>query len=266
MNYNGLRNVHPQARIGENVVIDNFVTITKDVEIGDGTWIGPHVTIMDGTKIGKNCRIFPGAVVGAVPQDLKFHGEESTLEIGNNVTIREYVTLNRGTEANHRTIVGDNTLLMAYVHVAHDSVLGRNVILANSVNLGGHTEIGDYAIVGGIVGVHQFVKIGAHAMVAAGVLVRKDIPPFVKAARDPISFVGVNTVGLRRRGYSTEQINRIQEIYRIIFVRGYNTSQAIAVVESEIPESPERDIILSFVKTSKANRGLMKGLRLNNHE
>lgn len=256
---NGLRNIHPDAQIGNNVVIEPFATIGKNVVIGDNSWIGPNACIMDGARIGKNCRIFPGAVVGAIPQDLKFDGEESLLEVGDNVTIREYCTLNRGTKANHITRIGDNSLLMAYVHVAHDCIVGRNCILANNVGLAGHIEVDDWVVLGGFVAVHQFVKIGEHAMVGGGSLVRKDVPPYVKAAREPLSYVGVNSTGLKRRGFSSEQINRIQDVYRMLFVRGNNTMQALRVIEHTLPDSPERDAILHFVRNSK--RGLLKGLR-----
>lgn len=261
MNYNpnGMRNIHPGAKIGQNVVIEPFVTISEDVVIGDNTWVGPNVCIMDGARVGENCRIFPGAVVGAIPQDLKFDGEASTLEIGNNVTIREYCTLNRGTQAAHRTQIGDNSLLMAYVHVAHDCIIGKNCILANNVGLAGHIEVEDWVILGGFAAVHQFVKIGQHAMVGGGSLVRKDIPPYVKVARDPLSYVGVNSIGLRRRGFSAEQIHLIQDIYRLLFVRGYNTKQALELIEKTLPSSPERDVIVQFIHNS--SRGLVRGLR-----
>ncbi|MCB0737317.1 MAG: acyl-ACP--UDP-N-acetylglucosamine O-acyltransferase [Bacteroidetes bacterium] len=251
--------VHPQAKIAQNVVIEPFVTIHKDVVIEEGTWIGPHATIMEGARIGKNCKIFPGAVISAVPQDLKFQGEYSTVEIGNNVVIREYSTINRGTVYSDKTRIGDNTLLMAYTHVAHDCVIGKNCILANNATLGGHIEVGDYAILGGMTAVHQFCKIGKHAFLAGGSLVNKDIPPFVKAARYPASYVGINSVGLRRRGYSAEQINRILEIYRILFIRGYNTTQAIRIIETELPVDNERDEIVQFVTNS--NRGIMRGYK-----
>ncbi|MBX2814588.1 MAG: acyl-ACP--UDP-N-acetylglucosamine O-acyltransferase [Saprospiraceae bacterium] len=251
--------IHPGANIGDNVTIEPFVTIAEDVVIGDNTWIGPHVTIMEGVVIGDNCKIFPGAVIGGIPQDLKFQGEESLVVIGNNVTIREYCTVNRGTSANFRTEIHDNVLLMAYVHVAHDCVINRNSILANSVNLAGHIEIGEYAILGGMTAVHQFVKIGEHVMVGGGSLVRKDIPPFVKAAREPLSYAGVNSIGLRRRGFTSEQINHIQDIYRILFVKGHNTRQAIKIVETSIRITPERDRILEFI--AQADRGIMKGFK-----
>ena len=251
--------VHPKAKIGEGVEIGPFTTIAADVEIGDGCWIGANVAIMDGTRIGKNTRIFPGAIVGAVPQDLKFQNEESLLEVGDNVIIREYCTINRGTKANYTTRISNNTLLMAYVHVAHDCVIGKNCILANNVNLAGHIEIGDYSILGGLTAVHQFVKIGEHSMVGGGSLVRKDVPPYVKAAREPLGYVGVNSIGLRRRGFTSEQINHIQDIYRILYVHGNNTSQALHIIETTIKATKERDHILSFIRG--ADRGIMKGFR-----
>jgi len=249
--------IHPQSKIAKNVVIEPFVTIEKDVEIGEGTWIGPNVTIMEGTRIGKNCRVFPGAVIGAVPQDLKFNNEYSTAEIGDNVTIRECVTINRGTEDRNKTTIGNNVLLMAYVHVAHDCSIGNNAILANSTNLGGHVDIGEFAILGGGTLVHQFVSIGNHVMVSGGALVNKDIPPFVKAGRDPISYIGINSIGLRRRQFVPEKIQEIQELYRIIYLKSLNNTQAINFIEAEVKASKERDEIISFIQDSK--RGIMKG-------
>lgn len=249
--------VHPQAKIARNVVIEPFVTIHKNVEIGEGTWIGSNVTIMEGARIGKNVKVFPGAVISAIPQDLKFDGEETTAEIGDNTTVREFVTVNRGTVANGKTVVGKNCLLMAYVHVAHDCVIGDNCILANAVNLAGHINIEDFAIVGGLSAVHQFVNIGQHVMISGGSLVRKDVPPYTKAARNPISFGGINSIGLRRRGFSSEKISEIQDIYRIIFNKNLNVSQAVNFIETEMPATPERDEILSFIANS--TRGIMKG-------
>jgi UDP-N-acetylglucosamine acyltransferase len=249
--------VNPQAKIAPNVVIEPFVTIHKNVEIEEGTWIGPNVTIMEGARIGKNCRIFPGAVISAIPQDLKFDGEESLTVIGNNVTIRECVTVNRGTKASNQTRIGDNSLLMAYVHVAHDCDIGSNCILANSVQLAGHVAIGDFAIIGGLSAVHQFVNIGPHVMISGGSLIRKDVPPYSKAAREPLSYEGVNSIGLRRRGFSTEKINEIQEIYRILYLRGFNNTKALSIIEAEMPASKERDEIISFIRVS--DRGIMKG-------
>ena len=207
--------VHPQAKIAKNVVIEPFVNIEKNVVIEEGTWIGSNVTIMEGARIGKNCRVFPGAVIAAIPQDLKFDDEDTVVKIGDNVTIREFTTINRGTKANMETVIGNNCLLMAYVHVAHDCILGDNVILANAATLAGHIKIDDWAIIGGLAAVHQFVHIGEHAFISGGGMVRKDVPPFCKAGREPLAFAGVNSIGLRRRGYSNERINAIQEIYRI---------------------------------------------------
>jgi UDP-N-acetylglucosamine acyltransferase len=250
--------VNPQAKVAPNVVIEPFVTIDKNVVIEEGTWIGPNVTIMEGARIGKNCKIFPGAVISAIPQDLKFGGEETIVRIGNNVTIREYVTINRGTKASYETVIGDNCLLMGYVHIAHDCVVGNNVIMGGYSGLAGHITIDDWAILGGVVAVHQFVHIGAHAFIGGGSGVSKDVPPYSKAARDPLSYVGVNSIGLRRRGFSSEVINHIQDIYRIIFIKGYNVSRAVAIIEAEMPATPERDEILSFIANS--SRGIMKGL------
>jgi UDP-N-acetylglucosamine acyltransferase len=249
--------VHPQAKVSSNVVIEPFVNIEKNVIIQEGTWIGSNVTIMEGARIGKNCKIFPGAVISAIPQDLKYDGEDTIVRVGDNTTIREFVTINRGTKANYETVVGNNCLLMAYVHIAHDCIIGDNVILANAATLAGHIFIDDWAIVGGLAAVHQFVNIGKHAMISGGALVRKDVPPYSKSAREPISYVGVNSIGLRRRGFSNHQINSIQEIFRIIYLKEYNVSQAVSIIEADVPVTPERDEILSFIAKSK--RGLMKG-------
>ena len=250
--------IHPQAKIADNVVIEPFVTIYKDVVIGEGTWIGSNVTIMDGARIGKNCRIFPGAVVSAPPQDMKYKGEASTVTIGDNTIIRECVTLNRGTALDkNTTTIGANCLLMAYVHVAHDCVIGNNVIIANSVQLAGHIEVQDFAFIGGASAVHQFVSIGAHSIISGGSLVRKDVPPYTKAGREPLSYVGINSVGLRRRGFSSEQINEIQAIYRTIFLKKLNISRALDIIETEREPTEIRDEILDFIRNS--NRGVMKG-------
>ena len=249
--------VHPGAKIANNVVIEPFVTIDKNVTIGKGSWIGSNVTVMEGATIGENCRIFPGAVISAIPQDLKFGGEKSEVIIGDNTTIRECVTINRGTKATGKTEIGDNCLLMAYCHVAHDCYIGNNCIIVNGVALGGHITIGDWVIIGGLSAIHQFVHIGSHAMISGGALVRKDVPPFVKAAREPLSFVGINSIGLRRRGFKDEKIQEIQNIYRILFQSNKNTTQAIAKIEAELPASPEKDYIISFIQNS--GRGIMKG-------
>lgn len=256
MNYS-LCNIHPNAKIGENVTIDSFVTITEDVVIGDGTWIGPNVVIMDGARIGKNCQIFPGAVIAGIPQDLKFNGEKTTVEIGDNTSIREFCTVNRGTAAKGKTIVGSDCLLQAYSHVAHDCTLKNHVILGSFAGLAGEVIAEDYAIISPYSAVHQFSKIGIHSFIAGGSLVRKDVPPYVLVANEPLSYAGVNSVGLRRRGFSNEKITEIQDIYRYIYQKGLNISKAVALVETEMSETPERNIIINFIKTS--DRGIVRG-------
>lgn len=263
MNYPNTH-IHPEAKIGKNVTIDPFTVIHNDVEVGDGTWIGSNVTIFQGARIGKNCRIFPGAVISAVPQDLKFDGEITTAEIGDNTTIREFVTINKGTKANGKTIVGSNNLLMAYVHVAHDCIIGNNCILANGATLAGHIVIDDYAIIGGLSAIHQFVHIGSHVMISGGSLIKKDVPPYIKAAREPLAYMGLNSVGLRRRGFSNEKIAEIQNIYRIVFQQGHNRTQALQIIENELSPSSERDSIISFMKGS--TRGMLRGSSANGTE
>jgi UDP-N-acetylglucosamine acyltransferase len=249
--------VHPQAKIARNVVVEPFTTINNDVEIGSGTWIGSNVTIMEGARIGKDCRIFPGAVISAIPQDLKFEGEDSLTIIGDNTTIRECVTINRGTSASGKTVIGNNCLIMATAHIAHDCVLGDNSIVVNGVALAGHVIIGKHAIIGGLAAVHQFIHIGDHAMISGGSLVRKDVPPYTKAAKEPLSYVGINSIGLRRRGFSSAKISEIQNIYRILYQKNYNTSQALEIIEGEMEATPERDEIILFIRNSQ--RGIMKG-------
>lgn len=256
---NGLRVIHPNAKIGKNVTIGPFTVIEEDVVIGDDCWIGNSVTIMNGARIGNNCKIFPGAVVSAIPQDLKYKGENTTLEIGDNVIIRECCTLNRGTIEAGRTAIAEGCLLMAYVHVAHDCFIGKGSILANNVTLAGHIEIGNYARVGGMVAVHQFVRIGGNVMIGGGSLVRKDVPPYVMAAREPLSYAGINRVGLHRAKFSSEVIHHIEDIYRILFVRGLSVRKALDTIGEEIEPSPYRDEIMGFVRDAK--RGLMKGFR-----
>lgn len=251
-------NIHPGAKIGAGTVVEPFSTIYDDVEIGENCWIAPNVVIFSGTRIGNNVKIFPGAVIGAVSQDLKYAGEYTTTEIGDNTTIRECVTIHKGTKDKLKTVVGKNCLLMAYVHVAHDCIVGNNVILANNVGLSGHIEIEDNVILEGYVGVQQFVKIGAHAFVGGFSQVRKNVPPFVKAAREPLSFVGVNTVGLRRRGYTDLQISQIEDIYRVIYVQNSNISVALKIVDLELPASKEKDIIVDFIRNS--TKGIMRGI------
>jgi UDP-N-acetylglucosamine acyltransferase len=255
--------IHPDAKIGPNVKIDPFTTIHRNVEIGEGTWIASNVTIMEGARIGKNCRVFPSSVISAIPQDLKFKGEETLTVIGDNTTIRECVTINRGTADRHKTQIGNNCLIMAYSHIAHDCIIGNNCIFSNNTTLAGHITVGDNVVLAGLTAVQQFVRIGSHAFVTGGSLVRKDVPPYVKAAREPLSYVGVNSVGLKRRGFSLDKINHILDIYRILFVRGYNVSKALSIIETEIPVSDERDEIITFIR--ETGRGIMKGYsrRLN---
>lgn len=250
--------IHPNAKIGKDVTIEPFSTIYENVEIGDGTWIGPNVTIFQGARIGKNCRIFPGAVISAIPQDLKFKGEDTTVEIGDDTTIRECVTINRGTTDKMKTSIGSNCLIMAYVHIAHDCIIGNNIVIANSVNLAGHVEIEDHTILEGLVAVQQFVKIGAHAFITGGSLVRKNVPPFTKAAREPLQYIGINSVGLRRRGYSNERILEIEDIYRTLYIKGHNVTNALAIIEQEAPASNEKEQILNFIRESK--NGIMRGI------
>lgn len=251
--------VDPEAKIADNVIIDPFVTIEKDVVIEEGSHIYAHATICEGARIGKNCRIFPGAVIAGIPQDLKFRGEKTEVFIGDNTTVRECATINRGTASKGVTKVGSNCLIMAYVHIAHDCVVGNNCIIVNACQIAGEVEIDDYAIIGGSSAVHQFSRIGKHAMIQGGSLVGKDVPPFARAARLPISFSGINTVGLHRRGFTADQISQIQEIYKILYQSGLNISAAVAHIEEVVPASPERDEIVNFVKSSK--RGIMKGYR-----
>lgn len=259
-----LAQIHPDAKIGKDVTIEAFSVIYHDVEIGDGTHIMPHVTIFNGTRIGKECSVFPGAIVGAVPQDLKFIGEETTVEIGDRTTIRECVTIHRGTKDRYTTRIGSDCLLMAYVHVAHDCVIGNHVILANAVQLAGHVTIDDYARLGGHSGVHQFIHIGKHTYVGAQILIRKDIPPYVKAARDPLSFIGVNSVGLTRTGYAKEKIEQISAIYHILFVEKHPISRAVELIKTNLEDSDVRQEILSFIESSKT--GIIKRYSKNGDE
>ncbi|HNY24315.1 MAG: acyl-ACP--UDP-N-acetylglucosamine O-acyltransferase [Bacteroidales bacterium] len=256
--------IHPDAIIGKGVEVGAFTTIAGQVEIGDGTWVGPNVTIMDYVKIGKNCRIFPGAVVGAIPQDLKYAGEISWVEIGDGVTIRECATINRGTAASHKgvTRIGNNCLVMSYVHVAHDCYIKDHVILTSYVGLAGETDVDEYAIIGGASAAHQFSRIGTHAMISGGSMIGKDVPPYVIAGRRPLCYCGINVIGLRRRGYTSDQIERIHDIYRIIYQVGLNISDACDKVEEVLEPSEEREIILSFIRSS--HRGIipLKGKRV----
>ena len=254
---NKLANVHPDAKLADNVQVEAFASIYENVEIGPGCWIGPNAVIMNGARIGKNVKVFPGAVISGDPQDLKYEGEDTIVEIGDNSTIREYVTINKGTKANDSTIVGKNCLIMSYVHIAHDSVLHDNVIMGSYAGLAGEVEVDDFAIISPGSLVHQFVRIGTHVMIQGGSKVTKDVPPFSMAGREPISYTGINSIGLRRRGFDNDTIYAIQEVYRIIYQRGLNISDALEFVEANLPASKERDEVILFVRGSK--RGIIRG-------
>jgi len=248
--------IHPEAILGQNVTIEAFAKIDKDVIIGDNTWIGANATIYPGARIGKKCQIFPGAVIAAIPQDLKFKGEYSTVEIGNNTTIREYVTINRGTASKGYTKVGNNTLLMAYTHLGHDTEVGNNCVIANSVQIAGEVIVEDWAVLGGSSAIHQFVKIGAHSMVSGMAAVLTDVAPFTKVFGLPAAYMGINYTGLKRRNFSKQQIETIHECYRIFYQRGLNASQAVEYMQTYLDKSAERDLIIEFIRSSK--RGVIK--------
>ena len=230
--------VSPRAKIGKNVTIDAFAYIDDNVILGD------------------NCHVFPHAVIGCVPQDLKFRGEETWTIIGDNCVLREFVTVHRGTASKGKTVVGNNNLIMAYCHVAHDCILHDNIIMSNATQLAGEVEVDDFAIIGGGTLVHQFTHIGGHVMIQGGSKINKDIPPFAIIARDPIAFCGINSVGLNRRGFTPEQIHTIQEVYRLLYQNGMNTTQALDHIEATMPKTPERDIIVDFVRAS--TRGIVR--------
>lgn len=239
------------------MVIDPFVSIDQNVEIGEGTHIGSNVTIMEGARIGKHCNIFPGAVISGIPQDLKFNGEETTAEIGDYTTIRECVTVNRGTASRGKTTVGSRCLIMAYSHIAHDCKIGDNVIMSNATQVAGEVVVDNFAVIGGGTLIHQFCHLGEHVMIQGGAHINKDIPPFVKAGRDPIAFTGINSIGLRRRNFNNDQIRDIQEIYRYLYLSRLNVSDAVDRIEAELPATPERDLIIEFIRNSK--RGIVRG-------
>ena len=250
--------IHDSAVIGNNVTIEAFSFIGANVVIGDACWIGPNCTIMEGTRIGQSCRIFPGSVLGGEPQDMKYQGEASTVTIGDRVTIRECVTINRGTQLDRGdTKVGDDCMIMAYTHIAHDCVVEDHVILANAVQMAGHVKIGSHAFVGGTTAIHQHVNIGAHSMISGGSLVRKDVPPFITAAREPLTYLGINSIGLRRRGFENERINDIQGIYKTFYQSGMNNTVAIDHIRAEMTPSVERDQIITFIEAS--TRGMIRG-------
>lgn len=256
-NHSNLAVIHPDAQIGENVIIDPFVVIEKDVIIGDNCHLHPHTTVLDGARIGHNCAIHSGAVISGIPQDLKFAGEKTTAEIGDNTSVRECATINRGTSAKGKTVVGSNCLIMAYSHVAHDCIIKDHVIIGNASQLAGEVEIDDYAIVSGGSLVHQFTRISQHVMIQGGSRLGKDIPPYILVGREPIVYCGINIVGLRRRGFTNDQVFLIQDIYRTLYTRGLNITDAIQCIETEYGPSEEKSLILNFIKSSK--RGIVRG-------
>lgn len=253
-----LATVSPSAKLGDNIEIGPYAYVDDNVEIGDGCKILTHAVIFPYVKMGKNCSVYPGAVVGAIPQDLKFDGEVTYVEIGDNVTIRECATINRGTKASGKgvTRIGDDTLIMSYVHVAHDCTVGKHCILVSYTGIAGETDVDDWAILGGDTKAHQFTRVGAHAMVGGRSKLNKDVPPYVLCGREPICYVGINIVGLRRRGFTSEQIRNIKDIYDTIYFQGMNISDGCAKVESGFPQSEERDVILKFIRSSK--RGIIR--------
>jgi UDP-N-acetylglucosamine acyltransferase len=253
-----LAHISSDAKLGANVRIDPFTHIHENVIIGEGTIIHSNVSIYPGSRIGKNCEVFPGAVIGVIPQDLKFDGEDTTVEIGDNTKIRECVTIHRGTKDRLTTKIGSNCLLMTYVHIAHDCLIGDNVILASYVGLSGHVTIDDYAIIEGKAAAQQFVHIGAHTFIGGASLIRKDVPPFIKAAREPMTFAGVNSVGLRRRGFTDEEVRMIEDVYRILYVQNNNVSKGITAVKETVPQSEKRDQIIAFIE--KSDKGVIRGM------
>jgi UDP-N-acetylglucosamine acyltransferase len=258
-NISNLAYVHPNAQLGENITVAPFATIEKDVIIGDNCWIGPNSVLMSGSRIGHSCKVFPGAVIGADPQDLKYKGEYTTVEIGNHTVIRECATLHRGTADKEKSTVGDHCLIMAYVHLAHDVEVGNNCIIANSAGIAGHAVIQDNVVIeGGGVSIQQFTIVGQHSFIAGGAMVRKDIPPFIRVARDPLQYVGVNKIGMQRRGFKEGEIKTVEDIYRLIFVLNKNLSNGIQAVKDTVPDSKLKDIILEFIANSPA--GIVKGV------
>ncbi|MBR1631641.1 MAG: acyl-ACP--UDP-N-acetylglucosamine O-acyltransferase [Paludibacteraceae bacterium] len=249
--------IHPGAQVAPTAQIDAFAYVDDNTVIGERTHLMPHTTVLNGARIGADCRLFPGAVVGAIPQDLKYKGEETIAVVGDRCTLRECVTVHRGTASKGQTVIGSDNLIMAYSHVAHDCILGSHIIMSNATQLAGEVEVSDWAIIGGGSLVHQFVRIGQHVMIQGGSRVTKDVPPFVLAGREPVSYAGINSVGLRRRGFSNDQIVGVQDIYRIIFQQGFNTTHAVQMVEDELPQTAERDLIVDFIKNSP--RGIIKG-------
>ena len=256
-NISPLAHVDSTAVLGANVVVEAFAFVGPEVTVGEGTWVGPHATVLGHTRVGRECKLFPGCVLGADSQDLKYKGEPTSVEIGDRTSIRECVTVHRATTDRMVTRVGSDCLIMAYVHIAHDVQVGDHVILANSCNVAGHVVIEDHVIIEGMVGIQQFVRVGKHAFIAGGSLVRKNVPPFIKAAREPLSYIGINGIGLRRRGFDIDRIQGIEDIYRTLYVLNNNMSQAVKAAELELPTSDDKDTVLSFIRQS--DKGIIRG-------
>lgn len=248
--------IHPEAQLGKNVTVEPFAYIAGDVVIGDDCWIGPGAVIHDGARIGKGCKIHTAASIACLPQDLKFEGEKTTAVIGDYNDIREYVTISRGTKSTGTTIIGSNNLLMAYVHVGHDCVVGSNCVIANRVSLAGEVHVADWVVIGGHAAVHQWTHIGAHSMIQGGALLGQDLPPYIIIRNDTLRFAGINKVGLSRRGFTPERIREIHEACRILFQSGLNYMNGCDEVEKQVPQSPERDYLVEFIRSSK--RGIIK--------
>jgi len=249
--------VHPEAIVAEDVTIEPFAFIAENVVIGKGTWIGPNATVLPGARIGSNCRIFPSAVISGIPQDLKFRGEDTTAWVGDNTTVREAATINRGTASSGKTVIGENCLLMAYAHVGHDCRVGNNCIIGNAIGLAGEVKVDDWAILSGGTLVHQFARIGGHVIICGVSRVSMDVPPYMKPDREPLAYMGINSVGLTRRGFTKEMVDTIHNIYRVIYQSGLNNTAALEKVESEFVPSPERDYIINFIRESE--RGVIRG-------
>lgn len=248
------------AIVGENVQIGNFTTIENDVIIGNNTWIGNNVNILSGSRIGENCQVHSGAVLGGIPQDLKYNGEKTFLEIGDGTIIREFATINKGTKSKGKTRIGGNNLIMANAHIGHDCFIGENCVIGFNVGMAGEVVVGDWANISGLTAIHQFSTIGKHSMITGMSRVVKDVPPYVLAAREPLTYVGLNIVGLKRRGFEFYKIEELKEIYRIIFQEKRNTSFALELVRNQFKETEERDLILDFI--AESSRGIIKGAAL----
>ncbi len=248
--------VDKKAELGENVIVGPYAVIEPEVTIGNGTHIRSHVVLGSGTTIGENCNIYSGAVIGTVPQDLKFGNEKTFVTIGDNTTIREYATVNRATTHSYYTRVGNNCMLMAYSHVAHDCQLGNNVIIANSVNMAGHVLIGDFVGIGGLSAIHQFVHIGAHSFIGGMMRISKDVPPFILAMGEPLTYAGLNTVGLKRRGFKDESLTQLKRAYKVLYRQNLTVKEAIAAIDNEFEKNPEIVELLNFLKDS--DRGIIR--------